>query len=114
MDTINLKLVVLGEGEVGKTSIINAFLGKEIPEQYLPTIGSITSKKEYVIKENENEVRIILSIWDAGGQRSFNPLNPRIYADLDIALLVFDLSRPKITLQNIKSEYLKNVNHYSE
>ncbi|UCD01201.1 MAG: GTP-binding protein [Promethearchaeota archaeon] len=114
MDTINLKLVVLGEGEVGKTSIINAFLRKEIPMQYLPTIGSITTKKEYVIKENQNEVRIILSIWDAGGQRSFNPLNPAIYADLDIVLLVFDLSRPKETLKNLKSEFLENANRYSE
>lgn len=114
LDTINLKLVVLGEGEVGKTSMINVFLGKEIPEQYLPTIGSVTTKKEYVIKENQNEVRIILSIWDTGGQRSFNPLNPLIYTDLDIVLLVFDLSRPKETLQNIKSEYLENANRYSE
>ncbi|MFX0140957.1 MAG: Rab family GTPase [Candidatus Hodarchaeota archaeon] len=114
MDTINLKLVVLGEGEVGKTSLINAFLGKEIPKQYLPTIGSVTTKKEYVIKENQNEVRIILSIWDVGGQRSFNPLNPVIYTDLDIVLLVFDLSRPKETLKNLKSEFLENANRYSE
>jgi len=114
LDTINLKLVVLGEGEVGKTSIVKSFIGKEIPGQYLPTIGSVTTKKEYVIKENQNEVRIILSIWDAGGQRSFNPLNPVIYADLDIALLVIDLSRLKETLQNIKSEYLENANRYSE
>jgi small GTP-binding protein len=114
LDTLNLKLVVLGEGEVGKTSIINAFLGKEIPKQYLPTIGSVTTKKEYIIKEKRNEIRIILSIWDAGGQRSFNPLNPVIYADLDIVLLVFDLSRPKETLQNLKSEYLEYSNRYSE
>ncbi|MFX0105856.1 MAG: Rab family GTPase [Candidatus Hodarchaeota archaeon] len=114
MDIINLKLVVLGEGEVGKTSLINAFFGKEIPEQYLPTIGSITTNKEYVIKKNQKEVKIILSVWDTGGQRSFNPLNPVIYSDLDIVLLVFDLSKPKETLQNLKSEYLENANRYSE
>ncbi|NVM35396.1 MAG: hypothetical protein HWN81_07360, partial [Candidatus Lokiarchaeota archaeon] len=53
-------------------------------------------------------------IWDFGGQRSFNPFNPTFYANVDIALFVFDLTRPKETLKNIKSEFLENVNRYSE
>ncbi|MFX1390845.1 MAG: Rab family GTPase [Promethearchaeota archaeon] len=107
---IKLKLVVLGEGEVGKTSTINAYLGHEIPEVYLPTIGNITHKKDYKLKESE----IKLSIWDAGGQRSFNPLNPALYSNIDIVLLVFDLTKPKESLKNIKGEFLENINSYSE
>ncbi|MFX0143555.1 MAG: Rab family GTPase [Candidatus Hodarchaeota archaeon] len=113
-NTINLKLVVLGEGEIGKTSLINTYMGKKFPEQYLPTIGSETTKKEYVIEEKGNITRILLSIWDAGGQRSFNPFNPALYKNLDIALLVFDLNRPKETLLQLKDNYLEHVNNYSE
>ncbi|MFW9829639.1 MAG: Rab family GTPase [Candidatus Thorarchaeota archaeon] len=108
--TINLKLVVLGEGGVGKTSIVNTYLDQIIQETYLPTIGNITYKKDYKLAETE----IKLSIWDSGGQRSFNPLNPALYSNIDIAILVFDLLKPKETLKNLKGEFLENINFYSE
>lgn len=56
----------------------------------------------------------MISIWDLGGQRSFNPFNPSIYTNTDIAILVFDLTRPKETLKNLKREFLKNLNQNSE
>ena len=108
---VNLKLVVLGEGEVGKTSIINAFLGKDIPTRYLPTIGNKTSRKGYVLKKKETV--ITLNIWDTGGQ-SFNVLNPVYFRNVDIAIIVFDLTRPKETLNNIKKEFIDKVKYYSE
>ncbi len=110
--TINLKLVLLGEAQVGKTSIINTYLRKEFPEQYLPTIGNETAKKEYKIKEKD--LIISITVWDSGGQRSFNPFNPRIYTNIDCVLLVFDLTKPKETFINLKKEFLENINRYSE
>ncbi|MHA2289812.1 MAG: Rab family GTPase, partial [Promethearchaeota archaeon] len=109
---IDIKLVVLGEGGVGKTSIINTFLGKEISANYLPTIGTITNKKEYTIQEKDTLLK--LNIWDFGGQRSFNIINPNLFSNVDIAIFVFDLSRPQETLKNIKKDFLKVVSSYSE
>ena len=37
---VNIKLAILGTGGVGKTSIVQSYLGKEIPSIYIPTIGS--------------------------------------------------------------------------
>ncbi|MCK4369423.1 MAG: GTP-binding protein [Candidatus Lokiarchaeota archaeon] len=110
--TVNIKISVLGDGEVGKTSIINAFLGEEIQDRYMPTIGTITHRKDYRIKDLEKVINITL--WDAGGQKSFNPFNPTLYSDVDGALLVFDLTKPKETLINLKKEFLENANRYSE
>ena len=106
---INIKLTVLGQWGVGKTSMVNTFVGKDFPTMYIPTIGSNIARKEYKLKDNH----IRLNIWDIGGQRSFNPLNPVFFSNLDTALLLFDLSNPKESLQEILDTYLKNLSKYS-
>ena len=102
---INIKLTVLGQWGVGKTFIVNTFVGKDFPSMYIPTIGSNIARKEYQLTDN----RIRLNIWDIGGQRSFNPLNPVFFSNLDSALLLFDLNNPKESLQEIIETYLKNL-----
>jgi small GTP-binding protein len=77
---------------------------------YIPTIGSNIARKEYKLTSNHN---IRLNIWDIGGQRSFNPLNPVFFSNLDSALLVFDLNNPKETLQELLQTYIKNISQYS-
>jgi len=106
---INIKLTILGQWGVGKTSMVNTFVGKDFPSMYIPTIGSNIARKEYKLKDNH----IRLNIWDIGGQRSFNPLNPVFFSNLDSALLLFDLNNPKESLQEIIETYLKNLVKHS-
>ena len=106
---INIKLTIVGLWGIGKTSVVNSFVGKEFPSMYIPTIGSNIARKEYKL----NDIHIRLNIWDIGGQRSFNPLNPVFFSNLDVAFLIFDLSNPKETLQEIKKTYLKNLSNFS-
>ena len=110
--TILLKLVILGEGGVGKTSIVNAFIGNEISSEYIPTIGSNTIRKDYYLKSQDINIRV--NIWDFGGQRSFNPFSPTLYTNMDCALLIFDLTKPKETFVDLKKEFFENINRYSE
>ncbi len=112
VDEINLKFIVLGEGRVGKTSLINTFIENNFPEKYLPTIGSNIVKKNYEF-ENRN-LRLKINIWDNGGQKSFNLFNPNVYYNADAALIIFDLSEPKKTLENIKTQYLQNLEKYAQ
>ncbi|MFX1394312.1 MAG: GTP-binding protein [Promethearchaeota archaeon] len=109
-DALNIKVIVLGDGNVGKTSLVSNFLGKEIPEKYLPTIGNNIFRKDYKL----NNQRIRINIWDIGGQKSFNVFNPAVYNNVDAAFLVFDLSRPKETLLNIIKEYKEILERYSK
>ena len=106
---INIKLAILGQWGVGKTSIVNAFTGKDFPAMYVPTIGSNIARKEYKLISNH----IRLNIWDIGGQRSFNPLNPVFFSNLDSAMLIFDLNNPKETLQELIQTYIKNLSQHS-
>jgi len=106
---INIKLVLLGYWGVGKTSIANFFLRKDIPKMYIPTIGSNIMRKEYILKDSH----IRINIWDVGGQKSFNPLNPVFFTNIDIAFLVFDLSNPRETLLEIQKTYFPNLKENS-
>ncbi|MFX1557650.1 MAG: Rab family GTPase [Promethearchaeota archaeon] len=106
---INIKLVLLGYWGVGKTSIANSFLRKDIPKMYIPTIGSNIMRKEYLLKDNHLRV----NIWDVGGQKTFNPLNPVFFTNIDIAFLIFDLSNPKETLLEIQKTLLPNLKENS-
>ena len=110
VDEINIKLVILGSGGVGKTSIVKSFLDQEIPRMYIPTIGSSIARKEYMLKN----IAIKINIWDIGGQKSFNPLNPVFFTNVDAAFLVFDLTQPKETLPELEIDYLTNLSKYTD
>ncbi len=113
LKNVNLKLAVIGEGKVGKTSLVNSFLGKEIPSSYSPTINSKVSKKDYKLKKTGVVFKI--NIWDVGGNRLVNPnFNKAFVSDVDLALIVFDLARPEETLETHKKNYLDKINYYSE
>lgn len=110
VDEINIKLVILGSGGVGKTSIVKSFLDQEIPRMYIPTIGSSIARKEFMLKN----IAIKINIWDIGGQKSFNPLNPVFFTNVDAAFLVFDLTQPKETLPELELDYLTNLSKYTD
>ncbi len=106
---INLKMAILGYWNSGKTSIVNLYLDNNFPNIYIPTIGSNIVRKEYQL----DKYQIRINIWDIGGQKSFNPLNPAYFSNLDIVFLVFDLSNPKETLSELKKTYLKTLDQLS-
>jgi len=110
VDEINIKLVILGTGGVGKTSIVKSFLDQKIPRMYIPTIGSNIARKEFMLKN----IAIKINIWDIGGQKSFNPLNPVFFTNVDAAFLVFDLTQPKETLPRLEIDYLANLSKHTE
>jgi Ras-related protein Rab-6A len=102
---INLKLIFLGHGGGGKTSLVNSIIGEPIPMDYLPTIGSTIEKKEYIL--DGKDISITANLWDLGGQRKFNPLNPSFFRNTDIAFLVIDVSEPEEYIMNIRTTYLE-------
>ncbi|MBN1800823.1 MAG: GTP-binding protein [Candidatus Lokiarchaeota archaeon] len=111
VNEINIKLIIVGDGGVGKTSMVNALVNKNIPEVYIPTIGSNITKKEFHLQSINLDLR--LNLWDLGGQRSFNPLNPAFFKNVDAAFLVFDIAKPE-TLNELENVYLNHLRKNSE
>ena len=87
---LQAKVVLLGEGRVGKTSLVLRFCKDTFSESQSPTIQASFLDKAVTVGEN----RISLAIWDTAGQERFHALGPIYYRDADAALLVFDITDP--------------------
>lgn len=89
------KIVLLGDGGVGKTSLVRRFVEDRYRDEYISTIGSKTSKKNLLYEgffEGE-DVRLKLMIVDIYGQKTFSKLHAANYIGSKGALLVFDETR---------------------
>ncbi|XP_056642151.1 ras-related protein Rab-18-B-like [Diorhabda carinulata] len=83
-----LKILIIGESGVGKSSLLLRFTEDNFdPEQTL-TIGVDFKTKRLNIDGNT----VKLAIWDTAGQERFRTLTPSYYRDAQGAILVFDVS----------------------
>jgi small GTP-binding protein len=87
------KLILVGDFQVGKTSLINRFVKNEFQESYISTIGVEISKKVVDIGEKTS---INYIIWDIGGQvQQMIPYRKRFYTGASAGFIVIDRSRPE-------------------
>ncbi|MHA1129662.1 MAG: Rab family GTPase [Candidatus Helarchaeota archaeon] len=101
------KLVLVGEGAVGKTSIRQKYMGKGFSGEYLKTIGADFASKVVEIKDSSGDViKSIFQIWDLAGQVEFKEVRASFYGGCQGVLLVFDLTR-KDTMDKLKDWILE-------
>jgi Ras-related protein Rab-6A len=95
-----LKVTLIGESQVGKTSLINQYVNNKFEDEYLMTIGNDKMIKE--IEINENKVR--LEIWDTIGQKDLRNANKIFMKNTNIALIVYDITNKK-SFENLNEFY---------
>jgi len=96
-----LKVIILGESSVGKTSLMNQFVHRKFVSQYKATIGADFLTKEITVDERS----VTMQIWDTAGQERFQSLGVAFYRGADCCVLVFDVNR---------SATFKNLDHWRE
>ena len=90
---MKMKMCVIGEAAVGKTSLIRRFVLDKYDDGYISTIGTKTSVKNlHVAKDNET-VNIKLQIWDIFGRSSFARTQKLAYVGSNGAFFVLDVTR---------------------
>ena len=82
------KLVLVGEGEVGKTAWVAALEGRPIPDKYLPTLGAAIAP--LVFHANGKPTRFIINAWDTAGVERFAGLPGFFYASGSMAVIAYD------------------------
>ena len=85
-----LKIVLIGDGGVGKTAIRERYLGKGFKAQYLLTIGADFAMRD----DTASGEPIRYQIWDLAGQQRFDAVREVYYKGCVGALLVYDVTRP--------------------
>ena len=98
------KLILGGDGAVGKTSMVQRFIEGIFRTDYKATIGTSITKKECQFDGLDSKIRFI--IWDLAGQPQFNRIRHHYYEDADAGILVYDITR-RDTFENIKKWYLE-------
>jgi len=101
--TVQRKLVLLGDGACGKTSLLNVFTRGYFPTVYEPTVF-----ENYVHDIFVDNIHIELSLWDTAGQEEFDRLRSLSYDDTDLIMLCYSVDS-KDSLENVESKWVGEI-----
>lgn len=101
-----LKVVMMGDGAVGKTSLVLRYTQNTFSPEYKQSLGASFAVRDLEIQDQN----IKLVIWDVAGQPSFRQVRRHYYSGAHGALLVFDVTEPRtfMTLQSWYNDF-RNV-----
>ena len=108
MTEINIKLILVGDSEVGKSTILLNYTENYFCEEMVATIGLENKVKTIDIRG----LKAKLQIWDTAGQEKFSSLTKGLFRNTDGILLVFDLTN-NISFNNIK-KWINEVENNSD
>jgi len=87
------KVLILGDGSVGKTSLIRRYVVDRFSDEYITTIGTKTTKKDITLDVGGQEWNLSLLIWDVLGQKGYTEVQTSAFQGAKGVILVYDLSR---------------------
>jgi small GTP-binding protein len=85
---MRVKVVVVGEADVGKTCIVTRSSKNSFSEDIKPTIGAANS----LLEVNVNGQTAVLNIWDTAGQEKYRSLTQMYFNGAGLAIAVFDIT----------------------
>ncbi|KAL9006788.1 MAG: hypothetical protein Q9188_000475 [Gyalolechia gomerana] len=99
-----LKVIILGDSGVGKTSLMNQYVNKKFSASYKATIGADFLTKEVMVEDR----LVTMQLWDTAGQERFQSLGVAFYRGADCCVLVYDVNNSKSfdTLDSWRDEFL--------
>ncbi|CAK8675223.1 unnamed protein product [Clavelina lepadiformis] len=102
----SIKLVVVGDGAVGKTCLLISYTSDAFPYEYVPTVF-----ENYMAKLTYEGRTINLSLWDTAGQEDFDRLRPLSYPDSDVFVLCFSIISPA-SFHNIQEKWIPEIKQH--
>ncbi|OAF70814.1 Cell division control protein 42 [Intoshia linei] len=103
---IAIKCVVVGDGAVGKTSLLITYTSQTFPGHYIPTVFD-----NYSAAENFEGQPVTIGLWDTAGQEDYDRLRPLSYPQTDVFLVCFNVVSP-VTFSNVTRKWTPELNHH--
>jgi small GTP-binding protein len=114
-----LKIIVVGDGTVGKTYLLHTYIHGSPPTSYVPTVFDkfcenliLNSKSHTVDAVYLNNV-YNLTLWDTAGQEGYDELRVLSYPDTDAFIVCFSLNSPD-SLDNVLSKWYPELSSSTE
>ena len=108
-DEIGIKVTLIGESSVGKTSIINRYTRDAFTQELESTLGANYSQKK--IERHGKKIR--LDLWDTAGQEKYRAIGRHFYKDSYIVCLVYDITN-KESFERIKTVWYPELKEHGE
>ena len=100
---VPMKVVVVGDGAVGKTSMLLCYTTNTFPTDYMATVFD-----NYAVNVPYGDKVVSLGLWDTAGQEEYAQYRPLSYDKADGFILAFDLtSRP--SMENVSKRWIKEL-----
>mmetsp|Transcript_6608 Transcript_6608/g.17001 ORF Transcript_6608/g.17001 Transcript_6608/m.17001 type:complete len:208 (-) Transcript_6608:234-857(-) len=103
----SVKCVVVGDGMVGKTCLLQSFATNEFPHDHVPTIFDSFSK--HVTARSGRQVNLLL--WDTAGQEDYDRLRPLCYPETEVFVVCFSLVSPA-SAENVLTKWGPELTHH--
>ena len=102
------KVVLLGDGAVGKTSLVARYVIDKFDDKYIATIGTKVSRKDIQVVKPNMIINLRMMIWDILGQKEYSKIRSASLSGAQGVILVGDLSRPD-TVKSLEEFWMKEV-----
>ena len=111
-ETICLKILILGDSGIGKTSLLLQYVDGYFPTLYISTIGVEFKTKIITL----NEMKIKLQIWDTAGQERFHSIAKTFMKGADGIIYVYDITNQSTfkSLKNWIGESQDSANNFQK
>ena len=103
-----IKSLLIGDSNVGKTTIIGKFLDKNFSEKTLNTVGLDLKYANL----NINNKKIKLQLWDTAGQEKFRSMTTSYYRGVNVIIIVFDVTS-QISFEHVK-DWMNNIKQFAK